>query len=183
MSKRSSFRTPFANERVNGFQTLPKSARCYFYPLFSSIRRKLSWKKSPSVWYEILSLFVNALTADDKYSGSNMKNLPQQFQTPLSQKQKTFSGFFIAFLKCAWNLEHFQKKWVSKPNYFRNYWCWNTWLLKRLKGLASEQHSLMNVLTGSKHCWNQHGITITLFSRQFAVNWVGKSHLRSDMKS
>ena len=39
-----------------------------------------------------------------------MKNLPQQFQTPLSQKQKIFSGFFIAFLKCAWNVEHFLKK-------------------------------------------------------------------------
>ena len=39
-----------------------------------------------------------------------MKNLPQQFQTPLSNKQKTFSGFFIEFLKCALNLEHFQKK-------------------------------------------------------------------------
>ena len=70
----------------------------------------MSWKNSPSVLYEILRHFVNALTADDKYSGSNMQNLPQQFQTPLSQKQKTFSGFFIAFLKFAWNLEHFQKK-------------------------------------------------------------------------
>ena len=39
-----------------------------------------------------------------------MKNLRQQIQTPLSQKQKTFSEFFIAFLKCAWNLEHFQKE-------------------------------------------------------------------------
>ena len=39
-----------------------------------------------------------------------MQNLRQQFQTPLSQKQKTFSGLFFAFLKCAWNLEHFQKK-------------------------------------------------------------------------
>ena len=39
-----------------------------------------------------------------------MHNLPQQFQTPPSQKQKIFSGFFIEFLKCAWNLEHFQKK-------------------------------------------------------------------------
>ena len=39
-----------------------------------------------------------------------MQNFPQQFQTPLSQKQETFSGFFIAFLKCAWNLEDFQKK-------------------------------------------------------------------------
>ena len=39
-----------------------------------------------------------------------MQNLPQQFQTPLAEKQKTFSGLFIAFLKSAWNLEHFQKK-------------------------------------------------------------------------
>ena len=109
-TKRSFFRTPFANERVNGFETLLKSARHYYYHLFSSIRGKLSWKKSPSVWYEILRLFLNALTADDKYSGSNMQNFPQQFQTPLSQKQRTFSEFFIAFLKCAWNLEHFQKK-------------------------------------------------------------------------
>ena len=109
-TKRSFFRTPFANERVNGFETLLKSARHYYYHLFSSIRGKLSWKKSPSVWYEILRLFVNALTADDKNSGSNMQNLLQLFQTPLSQKQKTFSGFFIAFLKCAWNLEHFLKK-------------------------------------------------------------------------
>ena len=39
-----------------------------------------------------------------------MRNFPEQFQTPLSEKQKTFSGFLIAFLKYAWNLEHFQKK-------------------------------------------------------------------------
>ena len=39
-----------------------------------------------------------------------MQNLPQQFQTPLSHKQKIFSEFFIELLKCAWNLEHFQKK-------------------------------------------------------------------------
>ena len=39
-----------------------------------------------------------------------MQHFPQQFQKPLSQKQKTFSGPFVAFLKCAINLEHFQKK-------------------------------------------------------------------------
>ena len=39
-----------------------------------------------------------------------MQNFPQQLQTKLSQKQKTLSGFFIAFLKCAENLEHFEKK-------------------------------------------------------------------------
>ena len=62
------------------------------------------------VWCEISRLFVNTLTADDKYSDSNMQNLRQQFQTRLSQKQKTFSAFLIKFLKSAWNLEHFQKK-------------------------------------------------------------------------
>ena len=87
-----------------------KSARNYYNPLFSSIRSKSSCKKLPSVWYEILRLFFNALTADDKYSDSNMQNLPQQFQTPLSQKKNTCSWFFIAFQKRAWNLEHFQKE-------------------------------------------------------------------------
>ena len=101
---------PFTNERVNGFWTLLKSARHHYYPLFLSTRGKLSCKKSPSVWSEILRLFVNALTVDDKYSGSNMQNLQQQFQTHWSRNQKIFSGFFIAFLKCAWNLEHFQTK-------------------------------------------------------------------------
>ena len=62
------------------------------------------------MWYELLRLFVNALTADDKCSGSNIQSLRQQFQTPLSHKQKTFCGFLIAFLECAWNLEHFQEK-------------------------------------------------------------------------
>ena len=55
-------------------------------------------------------MFVNALTTDDKCSRRYMQNLPQQFQTPLSLKQKTFSWFFIAFLKFAWNLDHFKKK-------------------------------------------------------------------------
>ena len=39
-----------------------------------------------------------------------MLNFTQQLEAPLSQKQKTFSGFFLAFLKCALNLEHFKKK-------------------------------------------------------------------------
>ena len=70
----------------------------------------MSSKKFALVWWEILRVFVKTLTAVDKYSGSNMQSLQQQFETPLSQKQKTFSGFFIAFLKCVWNLEHFQKE-------------------------------------------------------------------------
>ena len=56
------------------------------------------------------TLFVNTLTAHNKYSRSNVHNFAQQVQTPLFQKLKTFCQFFIAFLKCAWNLEHFEKK-------------------------------------------------------------------------
>ena len=43
------------------------------------------------------------------YSGWIMKNFTQQLEAPLSPKQKTFSGLFLAFLKCALNLEHFEK--------------------------------------------------------------------------
>ena len=39
-----------------------------------------------------------------------MQTFAQQDQTPLSLKQKTFSGFFIAFLKATSNGEHFKKK-------------------------------------------------------------------------
>ena len=62
-----------------------------------------------------------------------MQNFPQHFQTPLSQKQKIFSEFFIAFLKCAWNLEHFQKN-DEYPNliipeiiYAERRGYWNVW--------------------------------------------------------
>ena len=39
-----------------------------------------------------------------------MLNFTQQLEAPLSQKQKTFSGWFLAFLKWALNLNHLQKK-------------------------------------------------------------------------
>ena len=65
---------------------------------------------SALVTSQIFRLFVNTLTPDDKYSRRNMQIFWQQFKTALSQKGKTFCGFFIAFPKCAWNLEHSEKK-------------------------------------------------------------------------
>ena len=59
---------------------------------------------------EIFRLFVNTLTHDVKDSRSNMQIFWQQLQTPLSQEKKTFRRFFIAFPKCAWNLEHSGKQ-------------------------------------------------------------------------
>ena len=70
----------------------------------------MSWNKSALVRSKILGLFVNTLTAEYTYSRRNMQTFTQQVQTPLSLKQKTFSGFFIAFLKSTWNGETFSEK-------------------------------------------------------------------------
>ena len=50
------------------------------------------------------------MTTDDKYSRRNMLNFRQQLEAPLTQKQKTSPGLFLAFLKCALNLQHLGKK-------------------------------------------------------------------------
>ena len=55
-------------------------------------------------------MFVNTLTADDKYSPLNRDNLTQPIRTQLSQKQQAFSKFFLAFSKSTLNFEHFEKK-------------------------------------------------------------------------
>ena len=65
---------------------------------------------SALVTSEIFRLFVNTLTTDDRYSRRNKQIFWQQLQTLLSQEVKTFCEFLIAFLKCASNLEHCEKK-------------------------------------------------------------------------
>ena len=70
----------------------------------------MSLKKSLLVISKILGQFVNRLTADDKYSLLNRDNLTQPIQMQLSKKQKTFSQFSSALLKCKSNFAHFQKK-------------------------------------------------------------------------
>ena len=65
---------------------------------------------SALVTYEIFRLFFNTLTTDDKYSRRYIQIFWKQLQTPLSQKGKAFCPYLIAFLTCAWNLEHSEKK-------------------------------------------------------------------------
>ena len=110
MPEKPYFRTAFSNQPVNGLETLLKSARHYYYPIFPWIWDKLTWKKSALVRSKILGQFVNTSTAEYMYSRRNMQTFRKQVQTPLSLKQKTFSEVFIAFVKSTWNGEHFQKK-------------------------------------------------------------------------
>ena len=55
-------------------------------------------------------MFVNTLTADDKYSPLNRDNLTDPIRSQLSQKQQACPQFFLTFSKSTLNFEHFQKK-------------------------------------------------------------------------
>ena len=65
---------------------------------------------SALVTSQIFRMFINTMTLDVKYFRRNMQIFWPQLETPLSQEKNTFSQFLIAFLKCAWNLEHSEKK-------------------------------------------------------------------------
>ena len=59
---------------------------------------------------EILGLFVNTLTAEDKYSLPNWENLCQPIQMPLSQVRNCFCQFYAVFLKSISNFKIFEKE-------------------------------------------------------------------------
>ena len=67
-------------------------------------------KKSLLVIQRILRLFVITLITDDKHYLLNRDNLTEPIQMQLSQKQKTFSEFFFAFLKSTLNFKHLPNK-------------------------------------------------------------------------
>ena len=85
----------------------------------------------------------------------------------------------MEFLLHLWNVHEIynilEKKESILVNFYWSYCIRKRCLLKRLKGLASAHHLLINVLTGSKHCWSKRGTTIFLFFHEFEINWVGKS--------
>ena len=59
-------------------------------------------------------MFFQTLTVVDKHYLLNRDKLTQPIQVQLSQKQKSFSGFFFAILKSILNFKHFSKK--DDPN-------------------------------------------------------------------
>ena len=70
----------------------------------------MSCEKSALVWCEILSLFVYAWIADDNYSRQQYVEFTTTISNVIISEKKDFFWFFIAFLKCAQNLEHFEKE-------------------------------------------------------------------------
>ena len=82
----------------------------HLYYIHSSLRKQLSWKETLLVIYKDLGLFVNTLTADDKYSLLSRDNLTQKFLMKLPKKEKATSRVSAAFLKSRLYFEYFPKK-------------------------------------------------------------------------
>ena len=59
---------------------------------------------------KILGVFLNTLTADEKYPLQVCQNLPLSIQTQLPEKRKTFCEYFVPFPESTSNFKHFQKK-------------------------------------------------------------------------
>ena len=68
MQKKPSVRTLMESQDVKESDILLKSARKYFCHIFYSLLKEISSKNSVSLVSEMLRLFVNILTPDDKYS-------------------------------------------------------------------------------------------------------------------
>ena len=110
MFKKSYFRGPFDKQHGKRAQALLKSASQHLYHIHRSLPRKLSWKKSLLLTCKILGLLVNTLATDEKYPVVNRDNLTIPIQMQLSEKQKSFSIIFTAFLKCRLNFQYFETK-------------------------------------------------------------------------
>ena len=110
MSKKSLFRGHFDKQHGKRAHKLFKSASQHLYPLYWSLPRQLSWKESPFFTSQILGLLGDTLAANDKYPVLNRVNLKIPIQKQLSEKKKTFSELFFAFLKSRIDFEHIEKK-------------------------------------------------------------------------
>ena len=174
MSKKSRFRGPFNKQHGRRAQALLKFASHHLYHIHWSLPSQLSWKKSLWLTCIFLGLLVNTLAADEKYPVLNRDNLTIPIQMQLSQKQKTFSQFFAAFLKSSLNFKHFEKKMTLIAFVFWKLSTPKTWLAKCLKSPVSVDPLKSNMADLPKHCWNLHHSIFILFIEYWGVNWVGK---------
>ena len=115
MSKKRRFRTPFDSKHVKQSEKVHQSTSII---LFHHIGKNWVGKSRFSV-FELLGVFVNTLTANDKYSLRTRKNLQPPNELRLSEKQTIFSQFLAAYLKSTSTVSEFDKKrWPLKIIFF-----------------------------------------------------------------
>ena len=122
ISKKSRFRGLFEKQDGKPAKRLFMFERQHLYHILWSLLGEFSCKKSLLVIWKIFRLFVNTVTADDKYSLFNKHNSTQRIHMQLSQKQKIFSEFFSQRLKSNLNFDHFQKKMTLVDDVFPILW-------------------------------------------------------------
>ena len=110
MSKNSRFIGQFDKQHGKRSQELLKSASQHLDQIHRSLPRKLSWKESLLLTWQILRLLVTTLAAYKKFLVLHRDNLTIPIQMQLSQRQKTFSEFSGTFLKSRLNFEGFEAK-------------------------------------------------------------------------
>ena len=84
LSKKIRFRTCFDSQHLKKSQTLMKSAWENFYHISSSLWGALFRKLSSLLICEVLGVFVNTLTDNNKYSLQDCENLRLSIQMQLS---------------------------------------------------------------------------------------------------
>ena len=175
MSKKSPLRENFQKQHGKRAQALLKPDPHQLYHIHWSLLSQLSWKESLLLTCQILGLFVNTLAADEKYPVLNRDNLTIPIQMQFSQKQKTFSELFAAFLEAIWNFERFEKQMASVAFVFPNLRTLKMWLDKWLKNPVPDDPSTSNMVNVPKHCWNLHHSTFIIFIDHWQGNCVLKS--------
>ena len=176
MSKKSRFKGSFGKQHGKRAQTLLKFAWQHLYHIYWSLWMQLTCKKSLLVTCKISRLFPNTLSAVGMYSVLNRDNLTQSIQMQLSRKQKTFSEFFSAFLKASLNFNIFkEKKMTLIADIFPKLRTTKSLVRSILKKPVPRDPSERKMANATKHCWNLHGTTFTIYIDRCEGNWLSKS--------
>ena len=97
MCKKYRVRLPFQKEYGRRVSVLFKFERQHLYHIYWSTGRQFICKECLLAICKSLRLFVNTMSAVDKYSLPNRDNLMQPIHMQLSQKLKTFCSFIWHF--------------------------------------------------------------------------------------
>ena len=95
-----------------------KSAWEHFYHIFSSLWGEIIWKITLLLEFEILGVFVDTLTADERCAVPECENLQFPIQMILSSTRNFFPQIFVRLMESTSNLKLFQKKKIVIANIF-----------------------------------------------------------------
>ena len=127
---------------------------------------------------KILRLFVNTMTADDKYSLVNRDNLTQSIRYYYLRNKKNFFSIFLTISKICIKFLTILKIWsCSYRMYFQNCRLRKRWLDKCLKNPVWEDPSTSNMLKRPIYISNLQDSIFTIVINPCEHNSVGKSLL------